>query len=124
MTKKKRVELRKHKRIKIKGGAFVGAGPNFDQVGQLIDIGMGGLAFHYTACKKQPTGLSLDIFFTNRNFHLSYIPFKAVSDFATANAAPSSSVTTRRTSVQFEKLTDYQELLLSHFIQSQATGEE
>jgi hypothetical protein len=124
MTKKKSVERRGHKRIRVKSGAFVGVGPNFDQVGPLEDIGMGGLAFRYSARKKQPSGLSLDIFFTSRDFRFSYIPFHTVSDFATAPTASSGFTTTRRVSVQFEKLTDYQKLLLSHFIESQATGEE
>ena len=124
MTKKKSAEQRKHNRIRVKSGAFVGVGPNFDQVGPLEDIGMGGLAFRYSARKKQPSGLSLDIFFTNRNFHFGYIPFNTVADFATADTAPSGFTTNRRVSVQFEKLTDYQKLLISHFIQSQATGEE
>jgi hypothetical protein len=120
--RKKLVERREFKRIPVKSGTFVGVGPNFDQVGPLVDIGMGGLAFRYNARKKQPGGLSLDIFFTNRNFHFSYIPFNTVADFATADTASSGFTTTRRVSVQFKKLTDYQKLLISHFIQSEATG--
>jgi hypothetical protein len=120
---KKLVERRKLKRVQVKSGAFVGVGPHFDQVGPLVDISTGGLAFCYMARKKQPSGLSLDIFFTNRNFHFSYIPFEVVSDFAIAETAPSSFITTRRTSVEFGKLTDYQKSLLSHFIQGEATGE-
>ncbi len=120
--RKKLVERREFKRIPVKSGTFVGVGPNFDQVGPLVDIGMGGLAFQYRARKKQPSGLSLDIFFTDRDSRFSYMPFKVVSDFGTADTAAYSFITTRRISVEFGKLTDYQELLLSDFIQSEAAG--
>jgi hypothetical protein len=80
MTKKKSVERRKQKRMRVKSGAFVGVGPHFNQVGPLLDISKDGLAFCYTARKKQPNGLSLDIFLTDGDFYLSYVPFKAVFD--------------------------------------------
>ena len=115
---KKSVERRKNARFKVRSRAYAALGPNFDQVGPLIDIGMGGLSFQYTAREKQPSGLSLDIVFTNSSFCLDYIPFKAVSDLEITDTAPPGSPPKRRASVQFEKLTSYQELLLSHFVQS------
>jgi hypothetical protein len=116
MTRKKLVERRKHKRIQINGGAFVGIGPHFDQVGPLIDISMGGLSFCYMARQKQPNGLSLDIFRTDRDFYLSYLPFKAISDLGT----PDTKV--RRCSVQFGDLTQSQISHLESFIQNQTIG--
>jgi c-di-GMP-binding flagellar brake protein YcgR len=116
MTKKKLVERRKHKRIQIKGGAFVGVGPHFDQVGPVIDISMGGLSFRYIARQKQPNGLSLDIFLTDRDFYLSYVPFRAVSDFRTPDT------TTRRCSVQFGDLTQSQMSHLESFIKNHTIG--
>ncbi|UCD86681.1 MAG: PilZ domain-containing protein [Desulfobacterales bacterium] len=110
MTKKTLVERRKHKRIQVRTGAFVGVGPHFNQVGPLIDISMGGLAFRYMAREKQPDGLSLDIFLTDRDFYLDYVPFTAVSDFKTPDT------TTRRCSVQFGNLTQSQISCLEHFI--------
>lgn len=115
---KESVERRKHARFKVQSGAYAAVGPSFDQVGPLIDIGMGGLSFHYTAHEKQPSGLSLDIIFTNSSFRIDYIPFKAVSDLEITDAGHPRSLSKWRTSVQFEKLTSYQELLLSHFIQN------
>lgn len=117
------VERRKHTRIRLKNGAFVGVGPNFDQVGPLIDISTGGLAFRYMALKKQPSGLSLDIFSTNRNFYLSYIPFKTVSDCETVEKAPSSSITMRRCSLEFSKLTRNQKSRLEQFIRDHTIRE-
>ncbi len=112
MTKKTLVERRKHKRIQVRTGAFVGVGPHFNQVGPLIDISMGGLAFRYMAREKQLGGLSLDIFLTDRDFYLSYVPFKAVSDSKTPDT------TTRRCSVKFANLTQSQISCLEHFIAS------
>jgi c-di-GMP-binding flagellar brake protein YcgR len=117
MTRKKLVERRKHRRIQIKSGAFVGVGPHFDQVGPLIDISMGGLSFCYMARQKQPNGLSLDIFLTDRDFYLSYLPFKAISDFRTL------ATNTRRCSVQFGDLTQSQISHLESFIQNHNIGE-
>ncbi len=104
MTKNKSAEQRKHNRIRVKSNAFVGVGPHFNQVGPLTDISKGGLAFCYTARKKQPNGLSLDIFLTDGDFYLSYVPFKAVFDSEmpdnTSGYAP-----IRRCRVQFGELT-------------------
>jgi hypothetical protein len=122
MTKKKSAERRKHKRIRVKSGAFVGVGPHFNQVGPLVDISTGGLAFCYMARKKQPNGLSLDIFLTGGDFYLSYLPFKAVSDSEipnnTAGYAP-----IRRCRVQFGDLTEIQLSHLEHLIENHTTSE-
>jgi hypothetical protein len=121
---KESVERRKHARFKVQSGAYAAVGPSFDQVGPLMDIGMGGLSFRYTAREKQPSGLSLDIIFTNSSFRLDYILFKAVSDLEISDTEPLDVASKRRTSVRFEKLTPYQELILSHFIQSHYRGVE
>ena len=122
MTKKKSVERRKHHRIRVKRHAFVGVGPHFNQVGPLTDISKGGLAFCYTARKKQPNGLSLDIFLTDGDFYLSYVPFKAVFDSEvpnnTAGYAP-----IRRCRVQFGDLTEDQLSRLEHIIQKHTVSE-
>jgi hypothetical protein len=116
------VERRKHKRFEIRGGAYVAVGPNFDQVGPLIDISMGGLSFRYMASEKQPNGLSLDIFSADRDFYFGYVPFKEVSDLPTGEG-PSSSPVMRRSSVRFEDLTHYQRAQLEHLIHEQNTEE-
>ena len=122
MTKKKSVERRKHKRIRVKSGAFVGVGPHFNQVGPLVDISTGGLAFCYMARKKQPNGLSLDIFLTDGDFYLSYVPFKALSDSEIRNNT-AGYTPTRRCRVQFGDLTESQLSQLEHFIEDHTTSE-
>jgi len=122
MTKKKSAEQRKHNRTRVKRHAFVGVGPHFNQVGPLTDISKGGLAFCYTARKKQPNGLSLDIFLTDGDFCLSYVPFREVSDSEvpnnTAGYAP-----IRRCRVQFGDLTENQLSHLEYIIQKQTINE-
>jgi hypothetical protein len=109
MTKRKLIQRRKHKGIHIKSRAFVGIGPHFNKVGPLIDISMSGLKF-------------LDIFLTDRDFYLSYVPFKAVSDSKTPDS-PSGSVTTRQCIVQFGDLTPHQMSQLQYLIQNHTIGE-
>ncbi len=123
MTDRKEiVEQRKHKRFEVQSGAFVGVGPDFNKVGPLIDMSMDGLAFCYRAHVKQRKGLSLDIFSTDGDFYLSYVPFKAVSDSKTPGT-PSGSVTTRQCTVQFGDLTPHQMSQLQYLIQNRTIGE-
>jgi PAS domain-containing protein len=65
----------------------------------------------------------LDIFLTDGDFYLGKIPFETISDLEIVNKAPSSSITMRRSSVQFRKLTHYQISQLESFIQNYTVGE-
>ncbi len=40
-------ERRKHKRFKVKQGAFAVASPDYNKLGQIKDISEGGLAFQF-----------------------------------------------------------------------------
>jgi hypothetical protein len=97
--------------------AFVGVGPHFSRVGPLTDISMDGLTFRYKARKKQRDGLSLDIFLTDRDFYLSYVPFRTVSDTKIPGSS-SESPSTRKCIVQFGDLTPNQAALLQDLVQS------
>jgi hypothetical protein len=99
------------------GNAFVGVGPHFSRVGPLTDISMDGLTFRYKAHKKQRGGLSLDIFLTDRDFYLSYVPFKTLSDVKTDESASEAAIT-RQCTVQFGDLTPDQIARLQDLIQS------
>ncbi len=121
-SSKQIVERRKHKRIRVKSGAFVGVGPHFSQVGPLVDISTGGLAFSYMARKKQPNGLSLDLFLTDGDFYLYSVPFKAVSDSEIPNNT-AGYTPTRQCRVQFGDLTESQVSHLEHLIENHTTGE-
>ncbi|MEE9567610.1 MAG: hypothetical protein V3W17_08950, partial [Desulfobacteria bacterium] len=82
----------------------------------------GGLAFCYMARKKQPNGLSLDIFLTDGDFYLSYVPFKAVFDSEISNNI-AGYTPIRRCRVQFGDLTEIQLSHLEHLIENHTTSE-
>ena len=116
------VERRKHKRFKVQGGAFAVLGtprrPHSTKVGQIIDMSIGGLAFSYIADEDRSSASSeLGIFLTDNSFHLRQIPFETISDLKT-NKVPFSSITMRRSGVQFGKLTHDQISQLEYFIRS------
>jgi len=116
------VERRKHKRFKVQDRAFVVLGapprPHSTKAGQIIDISMGGLAFSYIADDDRSNASSeLGIFLADNSFHLRHIPFETISDLKT-NRVPFSSITIRRSGVQFGELTHDQISQLEYFIQN------
>jgi hypothetical protein len=111
-------DRRKEKRFDVKGRAFVAVGPHFDKVGPIIDVSMGGLAFHYLAIGKQKGGLSADIFMTNRDFFVGYIPFDIIRDSEVSKAHPPGIATMRRCSLRFRDLTQSQASKLRYFIET------
>ena len=48
MDRKELVERRKHRRFPVKDLTFAVPRKNSDRIGKVVDIGMGGLAFHYS----------------------------------------------------------------------------
>jgi hypothetical protein len=110
------VDRRRQKRLNVRSGAFVAVGPHFEKVGPIIDVSMRGLAFHYLALGKQKNGLSADIFLTNRDFFMGYVPFEIVRDFEVRNTQPPGIATMRRCSLQFGDLTQSQVSKLRSFI--------
>ncbi|MBW1860096.1 MAG: hypothetical protein JRI70_08495 [Deltaproteobacteria bacterium] len=83
-------------------------------MGQIIDVSMGGLAFRYVGTE-EPSNGELSIFLAERDFYVGQIPFRTVSDFEIAGKTSSTSVTLRRSGVQFGKLTDHQTSQMEHF---------
>jgi len=120
-------ERRKHKRFRVQNGAFAVltafSWPHSTQkLGQIIDIGMGGLAFSYIASEEPSNGsLELSIFLAENRFHLRNIPFKTISDVETKKV-PFSSITMKRSGVQFGELTPNQISQLKYFISNHTIG--
>lgn len=117
-------ERRKDRRFSPRTGAFIVLRPDYTKLGQIIDVSAGGLAFRYMAGERLTIrSAEMDIFIGNNGFHLARIPFETVSDFETGHDIPFSSITMRRSSVKFGKLTDSQLAELKHFIQNYTTEE-
>ena len=116
-------ERRKHRRFQVENGAFAVLGGlswahSTQKLGQINDIGMGGLAFSYIASEEvSDDSVELNIFLAENRFHLRKIPFKTIWDVETEKV-PFSSITTRRSGVRFGELTPNQISHLKHFIRN------
>ena len=120
---KREVERRRDGRFQVPKGVFVEVRrPHHSKLGEIIDISMGGLAFHYVGSQEANESY-LAIFLTETNFHLDEVPIRTVLDLETADRLPSTSITVRRCGVQFVNLTDEQRSQIQFFINNYTIGE-
>jgi hypothetical protein len=111
-------ERRKHKRFKVKEGAFAVACPDYNKLGQIKDISEGGLAFQFIKDGEQTKGsLEVEIFSTVDDFYMKKLPVRTVLDFELENTVSSDSTPMRQLCMKFGKLNYPQRLLLGFFIQ-------
>jgi hypothetical protein len=111
-------DRRRHERLEVDGATFVVLRPDNTRVGQVMDIGLGGLAFRYMTGGEPWTGAAvLDLFVVGHDFYLDDVAFHTIWDFATGQVAPWASGTMRRRGVQFQDLTLPQESQLVHFME-------
>ena len=120
-NKKDLIERRKHKRFKAKKGAFAVLTSDYNKLGQIKDIGKGGLSFFYVASGELTDRFSqIEIFLIGDeigdDFHIKKIPVRIVVDFEVDNKVYFSSLPMRQLSMHFEKLTSSQILLLNDFL--------
>jgi Tfp pilus assembly protein PilZ len=109
-------ERRRHKRLRLRVSAFALLNSPFSEMGEIIDIGMGGLSFRYTSDKAIPKrSLALDLLCVDDGFHLHRLPVKTVAESLLAGDV-------RKRRVQFDRLTNRQESQVRHFIQTHAAG--
>lgn len=117
-NKKEFIERRKHKRFKVKGGAFAVSTTDCKNLGQIKDISKGGLAFQFIENGEQAKGsIEIEIFSTVGDFYLKKLPAKTVLDFEVDNTVSSHSMPMRQWSIQFGELNYFQKLLLDFFLQ-------
>lgn len=113
-------------RFPVKTGALAF---NAKICGQIIDISLEGLSFHYIeqnretpqrvidSGKPRSGAKTLDIIFGDYNFTLNDMPIKIISDYEVNAPHPyRSTATKRRRCVQFEKLNPEQRFWLKRFI--------
>ena len=108
---------RKYERYSAKEGAIVALKPQANILGQMIDIGMGGLSFRYIE-NREPPGYTdeLVILVASQHFFLDKVSFKIVSDIEIENNISFSSIRMRRCSVEFVRLSLEQAALIQNFI--------
>lgn len=111
------VERRSHKRFQAEDGAYAAVRPQYDKIGQIIDVSRGGLAFRYLASgSHEDESFEMDIFLIGDGFHLDKVPFKTVLDQEIPKRLCPGPQTMRRCGVQFGELTQMQALELEEFI--------
>lgn len=105
-------------------GAFAAVRQKSNQVGQIKDISVSGLAFMYLANEGSTNGArALDIFITKHRLYIKNIPFQLVRDTQVEQESPFSKVPIRQQGIQFGKLTAEQQTQLMHLMQHHTEGE-
>lgn len=111
-------ERRKHKRFTIKDVAFAILKTDEDEeLGQIINISMGGLAFQYFVGNRELHKANrLDVLLADNGLHVDGISFSVVDDYELVNELPFSSITKREQRVIFNNLSETQEEGIESFI--------
>ena len=104
--------------------AFVALRPDYVTLGQIVNIGTGGLAFRCIRDQKPSNGASeLDIFLPDGAFYLYKVPFVIIWGFKRAHDATSNLSTMWQGGIQFGELKPHQQSELEQFIQNCTTSE-
>ncbi|MEW6665140.1 MAG: hypothetical protein AB1512_07960 [Thermodesulfobacteriota bacterium] len=108
------LELRQYRRFTAREDAFAVLRNQVNEVGQLINVSKGGLAFKYMAERPLPSdSYQLDIFLAGtREFLWRSIPHRTILDMELPPIVPFSVIRMRRRSVAFENLTEDHSLRL------------
>ncbi|MCE5335574.1 MAG: PilZ domain-containing protein [Desulfobacteraceae bacterium] len=112
-------DKRKYKRFKGKEGAFAAfiRPDEFINLGQIIDISLGGLCIRYLSTKQEPKGCSgIKIFGSNGRFiHVDKVQCKVIYDEEIPEGTWEQ-LSTRRCGVKFENLTVRDKSMIQDFI--------
>jgi c-di-GMP-binding flagellar brake protein YcgR len=116
-------ERRRFRRYRVKNGAYT---VNASRPGLIVDISIGGMAFHYIDRKEWPREtFRLDIVFgQEEEFRLNDIPYRIVSDRVADRKPHDASLVVKRRSIEFGELSPEQRARLEYFIRHHATGRD
>ena len=120
-------EQRQYARFQVSGRAayavFRRHWPRSPVMGEIVDVGSGGLSFCYATDDEESWKPSeLDILLTDGSFSLNRLHFKPISDVPLEDTASHGSAV-RRCGVEFQRLTDHQRSDLMYFIQAYTTAD-
>jgi hypothetical protein len=102
----------------VKDGAYAVLRPEFTQLGPILDISQGGLAFSYNLTGKPVNGsFELDIFLIGHGVLVERVPFRIVSDRKLIVKSQHNCLPRRRCGVRFGKLTHSQSQQMEQFMQ-------
>lgn len=141
MTKKPRHDRRRHQRYRMKNRIFAVVRSDTyaayeiesmskgavalavikskpPRMGEIVEISLGGLAFHFLANDAHLThDAEMDIIFADEDFHLRRVSFRTIKETAIEGEAPFDVLSMRRLTVAFEGLDPQQQLQLQHMLQ-------
>ena len=118
------IERRQSKRFKVAEGAFAALINHNNKLGQIRDISAKGLSFRYIDSQEGPSeARELKIILGSGGLCVDKVPVKRVTDFEIKSEFSFSSIKMRRIGLEFGKLTQDQQVRLSHFIQNHTIGE-
>ena len=111
------LEKRRFLRYPALDGVIVALNPKAEILGQMIDIGMGGLSFRYIDPEVEPPPSNELLILLNKpRFYLENLAFRTVTDCELPNEYIFSAVSVRRMGVEFGSLTPAQRTQLEDFI--------
>jgi hypothetical protein len=112
-------DRRQSKRHKMKDVAFaVLTSGSDEELGQIVNISRGGLAFEYFVGSKLVNDAKyLNIMLVKSEVNINKIPVRTICDFEIKNDLPFSTIAKRQQSVCFEMLTEEQKNLIDILIQ-------
>jgi hypothetical protein len=118
-------ERRKQKRFHVRDGAFAMLSLQLVVLGQIVNIGKGGLAFRYVSSQDRSSALStLNIILTDGSFSLKKVPIQPVWDRPASQNHAVHSITVRHCGMRFNGLSEAQTSDLHYFIRHYTPGNE
>lgn len=109
-------------RFKVKDGAYAALSPDSTIMGQIVDIGRGGLCFRYIVHREQAfESVATHIFVGDNGFYLEKMPYTVVEDSLIDNGSSFNSIMMRQRRVHFSDLTPNQLAQLDYFLQNRTT---
>jgi hypothetical protein len=110
-------ERRRHTRHAALEGAIVALKPRAEILGQMVDIGPGGLSFRYIdAAEEDQLNGELMILVSRPHLYIESIPYRTVADFELTYEFSFSSIPVRRRCVAFGPLSKEQHAGLEELI--------
>jgi len=117
------LERRTYPRYSVKDGAYAALSPDSTIMGQIVNIGRGGLCFRYIVHREQAfESVATHIFVGDNGFYLEKMPYKIVEDEQVDNGSSFSSIVMRQRRVQFSNLSSNQLAQLDYFLFNRTTG--
>ena len=117
------IEQRRYARFFLEHDTFAALGHEYNKVGKVIDMSVGGLSFEYIVGKDiQQNQTKLDIFLSGNIFHLHNIPCKIIYEITIHEPHVNNSfikiLTTKRCGLEFSQLSEDDFLHLKLFIEN------